>query len=483
MPQQGKYSNADVAPTGQAGAYSAADVDQGGDQQTPAPAPQTTMQRIFGTNPVGDTLGSVGTHLKNLVTGPYHAFTDAPRNPEEQAVKGTDENSGVVANTLGQIGLGAARIFVQPTRDALTESAKLRKSGGPQSSLLAPSSYDDQGNNVPTAGSKLIDAIPIYGPWARGFADEVHQKGALPAAAGLATDALAPKYIGKGVASGLKATAPLLAERALRTLPVDRAHGSTPGRFILDRTKGFSPEAIENSGRQSMEDLRTQQSSLLGGSPGMVDLDPARTVAGDYGSRAVEENHPGTIKDLKNLATQLDKDHTSGQPIPQFVTPFRAASLNRGISNAHGSWNPATVNDTMSAAAGEIHHTLGEGIASVVPEVRPINQELQSGGSVLKRAAAAQLKEGVLGRTISRIGAHTGALTGAFQGYSHGGIPGMLAGLIGPELLMNPDVQVAAARGAKAIAPAAGKSSPFVTGAAVASRQPDTKKKSSPFVQ
>jgi len=483
MAQQGKYSNADVA-SGQAGAYSAADVDHGGaDQTAAAPVPQTTMQKIFGVDPVSDTLGSVGTHLKNIVAGPYHAFTDAPRNPEEQAVKGTDENSGVVANALGQFGLGAARMFVQPTRDALKESSELRKMGGPESSLLAPSTYDEQGNNVPTAGSKLVDGIPIFGPWARGAEDEAHQKGFLPAAAGVATDVLAPKYIGKGMASGLKAAAPLLAERALRTLPVDRAHEATPGRFLLDRTKGFSPEDIESSGRDSMNDLRAQQTSLLGGSTGMVDLDPARMVAGDYGARAVYENHPGTIKDIKNLATQLDKDHTSGQPIPQQVTPLRAASLNRGISNAHGSWNPATVNDTMSAAAGEIHHTIGEGIASVVPEVRPINQELQSGGSVLRRAAAAQLKEGVLGRTISRIGAHTGALTGAFQGYAHGGVPGMIAGLVGPELLMNPDFQVAAARGANAIAPTVGKVSPFVTGAAVTSEPETPKKRPSPFVQ
>jgi hypothetical protein len=168
-------------------------------QQHPAADPglHGAMERIFGKHPVSDTLGNIVQHAENLVAGPYHAFTDAPRNPEEQRIKGTDENSGAIANALGQFGLGAARMFVQPTREAVQEAIELRKKGGPQASLLAPSSYDAHGNNIPTAGSKLVDAIPIYGPWSRNYADEVHQKGFVPATAGLVTDVEAPKVAGK----------------------------------------------------------------------------------------------------------------------------------------------------------------------------------------------------------------------------------------------------------------------------------------------
>ncbi len=141
-----------------------------------------------------DAIADAGSHLANMVAGPVRALTAPPQNAAEVGAEGA-----MAANpfTPPRIGLAAYRMFAEPTVDNVSAAIDLRKKGGPQSSLLAPSRYDSAGNNVPTAGSKLVDAIPIYGPWARNAENEAQQKGILPAAAGLATDTLAPKLAGK----------------------------------------------------------------------------------------------------------------------------------------------------------------------------------------------------------------------------------------------------------------------------------------------
>src|SRR5689334_7983770 len=47
------------------------------------PAMQSPAPRL-GT--VADTIGNIGTHLTNMVAGPYHAFTDAPQDSTEQEI-------------------------------------------------------------------------------------------------------------------------------------------------------------------------------------------------------------------------------------------------------------------------------------------------------------------------------------------------------------------------------------------------------------
>jgi hypothetical protein len=176
------------------------------DQAAPA-QPKTAGQKLLGENPVGDTLSNVGTHLKNMVAGPYHAFTDAPQNAAEQRIKGLPGNSGI----MGQVDLGAARMFAEPTAKALVETGRQAHAGN-LGLGAKDTTYDEQGNYHPTAMSSAMDAVPVAGPWARGVETEAHQKGALPALAGLGTDIAAPiaggKILGKGIAAtgyGMKA--------------------------------------------------------------------------------------------------------------------------------------------------------------------------------------------------------------------------------------------------------------------------------------
>lgn len=211
-------------------------------------APQGTLQRVFGKNPISDTVSNVGTHLANMVSGPYHAFTDAPRSQEEQAT--VDSHGGMknpVMNVLNHVGLGAERMLVDPTRDALQQSSRLRSQGGPQSSLWAPSTYDSQGNNVPTAGSSLVDAIPMYGPMSRNYANEVHQQGLVPASAGLATDMIAPKIMGKAIGAGMRGVglAGEVASATPESLKVAGTRALTPGQSAADLfTRSAKPTSV-----------------------------------------------------------------------------------------------------------------------------------------------------------------------------------------------------------------------------------------------
>jgi hypothetical protein len=328
-------------------------------------------------------------------------------------------------------------------------------------------------------------AVPVFGP-VLARAQEQHDEGNLPGMFGTLTGFVgsAPLFDGaaKGVGAGLEKIAPPLAESAAGIKAMDRAHGATPGRFLLDRTSGLNPEKWETSGRESLDDLHSQETNLLSGAPDPVYLGPTRNIAADFVKRSQEENHPETFNKLTKLAGQVDADMTTDKSIPAYVTPLKAAALKRGIANAKTSWNPATANDSMNAAAGMMHHQLADNIGDVVPEVKPINKEIQSGLPVIRRAVAQQQNEGAIGRTFSRIAARTGALTAAGFGLEHYGVPGAIAGLVVPEMIADPAFKMGVARGADALAPAARRAGPFVTaGVQAASSGVPRKIRTSPF--
>jgi hypothetical protein len=195
-----KYAQQPQLPAGADGPLPGVPGIQKPDLQPVAATGSPWSQQKVGS--VMDTVSNVGTHLKNLVAGPYHAFTDAPTDPTEQAISTGSANMPF----SGNVALGAYRMLAKPSVDAVQQSMQFRKQGGPQASYTAPSKYDAQGNNIPTAGSKLIDAIPIYGPWARNAENESQTQGILPTAAGVATDVLGSKALAKGFSMAARAT-------------------------------------------------------------------------------------------------------------------------------------------------------------------------------------------------------------------------------------------------------------------------------------
>lgn len=147
-------------------------------------SPGTAAQRLLGDKPLTNSATVVGQHLKNMVTGPYHAFTDAPSSPIEQGIQGTQQN-----NTA----LGLYRMLGKPT-------------------------IEGEG----------LDRVPIAGPWARGVENDAKTYGAIPALLGLGTDIAAPK-----AAEGLYGGATNLAGKGLR------AAASTPDAIKVAATRGL----------------------------------------------------------------------------------------------------------------------------------------------------------------------------------------------------------------------------------------------------
>jgi hypothetical protein len=135
-------------------------------------------QKLLGDQPLRNSGIVVGQHLKNAVMAPYHAFTDAPANPQEAAEAGTDDSSNLLEQGLGHVGLGFARMLVNPTLNAGSAAIDAAKAG-----------------DYNTAGQRAMDAIPVAGPWARQVENDAQTYGAIPSLLGLGTDLASAKAV------------------------------------------------------------------------------------------------------------------------------------------------------------------------------------------------------------------------------------------------------------------------------------------------
>lgn len=419
-----------------------------------APAPQVKATQPQG---VGSTILS---HLSNMISGPYHAFTDAPKNAEEQQIKGTSPDSGMAMRTLGQVGLGAARMFVQPTRNALRDVSTLRQAGGPQSSLLSPSYYDANGNNVPTAGSKLVDSIPIYGPWSRSYSDEAAKNGIIPATAGLATDVLAPKLLGMG-AGALRSMAPSLAEGALKISAADRGYGKTIGQAALNETSGIRPSTILASTRDRLAQLNPQVDAMAASHTGPVSIQPAINSVSDAQASAAARNNIGGFNALEPVKGQLTENNfgnnqpfaapTVGNPndaLAPMQTATDALGLKRGLRDQfvkNFSLDSASgmAKDAAKSASSKIDSSLDSALG---PDFAKTNQRISS-LIPIEDAAEKLTRSADLPQALgSKLGKHTGALASAGFGAAAFGPLGAAAGFALPEMLSSPAAQMALAR-------------------------------------
>jgi hypothetical protein len=254
----------------------------------------TTTSRLFGSNPVSDMLGTVGTHLKNLVAAPYHAFTDDPRNPQEAAM--VDAHGGVnnaptsvlsapkhvnpVLSGLNRLGLGAARMFVEPTQEAVNTAITQHKAGN-----NTGEEYDDQGNYHPNAVGSAMDAIPLVGPLARSIENDAHKNGVLPALAGGAVDLAGPEAMMKG-AGGLMRGAGLASEAA----------SATPASLKVAATRGLvmgTPEELLNRSLKPSVAYPDFEESTHAALPTIHRMNPGSGVKGfaDAVDRAKQATH------------------------------------------------------------------------------------------------------------------------------------------------------------------------------------------------
>jgi hypothetical protein len=260
----------------------------------------TAPKEEIKTGSFGDTLGNMWEHAKGLVTGPIQAFGAPPQNQEEAIVSGMP---GV--NIPG--GLGVYRMFVEPSLNALREAFQLRAQGGPQASILHGSSWDPQTHErIPTAGSKLVDAIPIYGPWAAQGEQEVHQKGVAPAVAGLATDiaggelmSRAPgagkKFVGGVARKGAQTLLSVGGDLTRRAVEAENARVANRQQFVADADAELKKQFLDKADVSMKEDQ------------GMLTEHEAKM-------RGLDENHRNAQKEhQENLRAMHDRNLERGK--------------------------------------------------------------------------------------------------------------------------------------------------------------------------
>lgn len=304
--------------------------------------------------------------------------------------------------------------------------------------------------------------------------------------AGAAAGAAGP-VIGKV----LKSVAPVIAEQALGVRGVDRALGKTPGDAILNETTGLTPGTIASQANDVSNGLTSAVERRMTSAP-EGSLTPARNAATSFQKTAVARNSPESIKRTGALVNQLTQKlgadgkplmeptlgqvvkptgilDSSGSPITREVTqqvgqqpvtypetvPARTLlDLKRGVGELQGSWNPAIPNKLSDTAVSNVYHALDSEMDGLAPGTKELNQRISSLIPVANRAGAADLNEGLIGRTIGRFGKPTGALVGGLagaaegrrEGGTNGAIIGGLTGLVAPEILSNPTTLMTGAR-------------------------------------
>lgn len=258
---------------------------------------------------------------------------------------------------------------------------------------------------------------------------------------------------GAGVGQGLKVAAPAVAETALGIPKVARAFGRTPGKAILEETRGIRPETVGRTAQEALDTLNPELEAKVAASPNQVSLQPARDFLDQKMAQAQAQNAEGLHGQYNRMANTLQENFGTKQRIPQVLPASDALNLKRGFGEEHTSWNPEVRNKALSAGR-YTYGLLDKAIDDAVPESAELNQRISSLVPVAKRAESVSRNAPTIQRALSRFGAHTGALTlgamGGAEGYREGGIPGAIAGgvtgVVAPELIASPEGQMLLAR-------------------------------------
>ncbi|RXS93683.1 hypothetical protein [Silvibacterium dinghuense] len=313
---------------------------------------------------------------------------------------------------------------------------------------------------------------------------------------GFASGALAGAG-GGAIGEGMRAVAPALAESAIGIRKTDRAYGRTPGRMILDETKGYSPRAVANSAQATLNQLNpqldriadvasvrprpaisgllqepvldefgrvTQPHPIAGVIPTtepnrIGSLIPARGIVGSAIGRATAQNAEKEAGQLQPMSKFLSQRFNTGELIPEQVTPRELLNLRRGFGNEFvHNWNPE-VSPSVTGTARRAYGALTDEFHRAVPEAADLDRRIGGLIPVAKRAESADLNAPFTQRVAGRLKAHTGALIGSvggsLYGYGNGGgIPGAVRGaaisLLAPAVLASPRTLMTAARVANA---------------------------------
>jgi hypothetical protein len=409
-----------------------------------APEPQDTSASIASSSPIMNFLKDLGKGIGESAVSLMSTGDETVRKipgigewlttpitgtPADQAIAHTHQLA-TPANTTQEVGKGI----------------------GNAAQFLIPGAVEESG----AAG--LAKLAPSLGKVARPLADLVTSAASSglvnKAQGGSFTGGAAAGAAGSALGSGLRAIAPRLAESAIGIRNTDRAFGKTPGRAILDETRGIRPETIAESGQNTLNDLVPQVERMAAQSSQPFEMNPARNVIGNAMNKATAQNASSLHSQLKDISDFLNTRFDTAAQIPAQVTPSEGLNLQRGLSKEFlGRWNPETHGDTVSAGR-QAYRAMGDEFDRTVPGAADLRQRMSSLIPVVRRAESTARNAPFAQKVIGRFAAPTGALTlagiGGAEGYREGGGPGAMAGalsgLLMPLLVATPEGQMVMAR-------------------------------------
>lgn len=253
------------------------------------------------------------------------------------------------------------------------------------------------------------------------------------------------------IGAGMRKAAEGFADSALGIGMKDRRYGKTPAQAILDETHGITPSAVENSARDRMTQLQNQLAAA--GRGRRVDIQPAQDLAQHLADTEAQGINQPLAQELQQVSSSLrdaPPNFYGAMPAPGQIAPLQSVPdvtrLKREFSDRWINWN-SQVSPTASSRAKQVYRSLDNAMDAAVPEAAGLNQRISSLIPVAQRAEARTQMAGVPQRALHRVAAHTGALLGGAAGYHYGGLPGLLAGVVGPEIMASTPAQMIAARG------------------------------------
>jgi hypothetical protein len=265
-----------------------------------------------------------------------------------------------------------------------------------------------------------------------------------------------------GIAGGIgrigEAAAAPMAENALGVRNVDRNFAKTPGKAILNDTRGVRPSTIASSAEDKIGSLTSDLENRAANSVEMGSTRPAVNVVDREIAKKAGQNSP-IVDDLQGLRSQLTVNRANGLPLSQNQSATGVLNLKRGVNDTIGRW-PIEQQKGVKGVARQVYGALDNELDRVVPGSDELNQRISSLIPVANRANATDLNANLLQRSLGRFGRHTGALSmaglGSVMGAKDGGgvkggIEGGLLGLAGPEFLANPTTLMVGARGLNAL--------------------------------
>ncbi|MGH9343152.1 MAG: hypothetical protein ACRD19_05260, partial [Terriglobia bacterium] len=351
-------------------------------------------------------------------------------------------------------------------------------------------------------GHTVAGLLPVVGPAAADVGEQIGSgdiAGGVGSGVGLIGSIFAPK-LGRGGVRTMgrliaKPASPI-AESALGIRGAQRSYGATPGRAILEETKGTNPEEIARQGQARVDALNAELEQRARQSHKPASLVPARQIGRRAIGGAKAANSASAPREMQPMLDQLTIPREgftgateypsgaqtpisfqqqptgivglNGQPVSRLQLvrgtapkPVVAAAQEPidllGMKRQFGkdfidNWNSNNSRQALGTGK-EMYHAMDNELDRTVPGASGLDQRIQSLIPVINRSELVARGGTGLERALARIARPTGALAAGLTGFIEGakrGIPAALlggaAGLAAPEIISSPRFQLGAAR-------------------------------------